>query len=153
MVVGDLRGALAKLQSLPESSGKVGTMGFCMGGRFAYLAGCKVPGLSAAIDCWGGGVVMGEADLTDKRPVAPIDYTKDLNCPVLGLFGNEDRSPTAEQVDQHEAALKEHGKEYEFHRYDDAGHGFFYHHVPMYRQAQAVDGWNKIWAFLEKHIG
>ena len=56
------------------------------------------------------------------------------------------------KVDQHEAALKEHGKTYEFHRYPGAGHGFFYYHRPNYRQEQAVDGWNKVFAFLDKHL-
>ena len=71
---------------------------------------------------------------------------------MLGLFGNEDRAPTPEQVDQHEAELKKHGKKYEFHRYDGAGHGFFYYDRPAYRIEQAVDGWKKVFAFLEKHL-
>ncbi|MGH8057649.1 MAG: dienelactone hydrolase family protein, partial [Candidatus Entotheonellia bacterium] len=54
---------------------------------------------------------------------------------------------------QHEAALKQHGKNYEFHMYPGAGHGFFYYDRPAYRQEQAVDGWKKIWAFLAKHLG
>ena len=41
---------------------------------------------------------------------------------------------------------------YEFHRYDGAGHGFFYYHAAAYRQAQAVDGWQKVFAFLEKYL-
>lgn len=90
--------------------------------------------------------------LTEKFPVSPLDYTRDLSAPLLGLFGNEDKNPTPEQVDQHEAELVKHGKDYEFHRYDGAGHGFFYDHTPAYRQAQAVDGWAKVWAFLEKHL-
>ena len=92
-------------------------------------------------------------ELTANQPVAPIDYTASLPCPLLGLFGNEDQSPTAEQVDLHEEELKKHNKSYEFHRYDGAGHGFFYYDRPMYRQEQAVDGWNKVWAFLEKNLG
>jgi carboxymethylenebutenolidase len=36
--------------------------------------------------------------------------------------------------------------------YPDAGHGFFYYHSPAYRQQQAVDGWQKIFAFLQKHL-
>lgn len=90
--------------------------------------------------------------LNPKTPVAPIDYTRDLNCPVLGLFGNEDSHPAPEQVNQHEAELKKQGKTYEFHRYDGAGHGFFYYHRPAYRQAQAVDGWEKVFVFLEKYL-
>jgi carboxymethylenebutenolidase len=82
--------------------------------------------------------------------VSPLDYTKDLPCPILGLFGNDDKNPTPEQVDQHEAELKKHNKDHEFHRYDGAGHGFFYYQYPAYRQAQAMDGWQKVFAFLEK---
>jgi len=48
--------------------------------------------------------------------------------------------------------LKKHGKTYEFHRYDGAGHGFFYWHRPMYRAEQAMDGWAKIWAFFGKYL-
>jgi carboxymethylenebutenolidase len=150
--VGDIAGALQLLRSLPYVSSKVGVFGTCSGGRHAYLAGCRVPGFDAVVDCWGGRVVMTEDQLTPHSPVAPIDYTPDLSCPVLGLFGKEDRSPSPEQVALHEEALKKHGKTYEFHMYPDAGHGFFYYHRPNYRQQQAVDGWEKIFAFLEKYL-
>lgn len=149
--VGDLKGSLEYLTSLPYVN-KVGIFGTCSGGRQTFLAACRVEGFSAAVDCWGGRVVMKEEDINDKFPVSPLDYTKDLNCPLLGIFGNEDHGPTPAQVDQHEAALKAEGKSYEFYRYDDAGHGFFYHHRPNYRQAQAVDGWQKVFSFLEKHL-
>ena len=95
---------------------------------------------------------MPPENLTAKQPVAPIDYTKDLSCPILGLFGEEDQSPTPEQVAQHEQELKNHNKTYEFHMYPGAGHGFFYYHRPNYRQEQAVDGWQKIFTFLEKYL-
>ena len=95
---------------------------------------------------------MPKEDLNPKQPVAPIDYTKDLSCPLLGLFGEEDQSPSPEQVAQHEQELKKHGKNYEFHMYPNAGHGFFYYDRSAYRQEQAVDGWNKVFAFLEKHL-
>jgi carboxymethylenebutenolidase len=95
---------------------------------------------------------MAPDDLNPKAPVAPLDYTKDLPCPLLGLFGEDDQAPTVDQVAIHEAELKKYGKSYEFHMYPDAGHGFFYYHRPNYRQEQAVDGWEKIFAFLEKHL-
>src|SRR5919205_845909 len=100
------------LYSLPFSNGKVGVFGTCSGGRQAFLAACRVPGFDAVVDCWGGRVVMAPQDLTPKQPVAPIDYTKDLSCPLLGLFGEEDQSPTPAQVAQHEQTLKQHGKVY-----------------------------------------
>jgi carboxymethylenebutenolidase len=95
---------------------------------------------------------MAQEQLSPKSPVAPLEYTKDLPCPILGLFGNDDSHPSPEQVDQHEAELKKYGKRYEFHRYDGAGHGFFYYHRPNYRQAQAEDGWEKVFVFLEKNL-
>jgi carboxymethylenebutenolidase len=152
-VVGDMAASMRLLRGLPYLNGKVGIMGTCSGGRHTYLTVCRTKGFDAAADLWGGGVVMGESDLTPNRPVAPLDYTKDLSCPLLGLFGEEDRSPTPAQVATHEDELKKHGKDYEFHMYPGAGHGFFYYHVPMYRQEAAVDGWRKMFAFFEKHLG
>jgi len=152
-VVADAEGAIRYLRSQPTANGKVGVIGSCSGGRHAYLVATRSSEpVDAVVDLWGGGVVARPEDLNEKRPVAPIDYTKDLQAPLLGLFGNEDRSPSAEQVDEHEAALKQLGKDYEFHRYEGAGHGFFYNHAPAYRQEAAVDGWNKVWTFFEKHL-
>jgi carboxymethylenebutenolidase len=151
--VGDIAGAFRYLHSLPIVSDKVGVFGTCSGGRHAYLAACRVPGFDAVVDCWGGRVVMPPEALTSNFPVAPLDYTQDLPCPILGLFGEDDTSPSPEQVVIHESELEKYGKTYEFHLYPNAGHGFFYYHRPNYRQEQAVDGWHKIFTFLEKYLG
>lgn len=151
-VVADCTAALHWLKSLPTSNGKVGIIGSCSGGRHAMVVAGRVAGFDAVVDLWGGGVVATADQLTPKRPVAPIDYTKDLTAPVLGIFGNEDQNPSPAQVDQHEAALKQHGKPYEFHRYDGAGHGFIYYDRPPYRQQQAMDAWGKVFAFFEQRL-
>jgi carboxymethylenebutenolidase len=153
-VVGDAAGAAAFLRGQPTSNGKVGVIGSCSGGRHAFLAATRSDAFDAVVDLWGGNVVMAKEDLSDKRPVAPIEYTKDLSIPLLGLFGEEDQSPTPEQVAMHEAELKKHGADYEFHMYPGAGHGFFYHDRPAaYRAEQAVDGWQKVFAFFARHLG
>lgn len=152
-VVGDGQACVELLKALPISNGKVGVMGTCSGGRHAYLTACRTPAVDALVDCWGGRVVMAPEDLDEVMPVAPIDLTPQLSCPVLGLFGNDDKNPTPEDVDRLEAALQEHGKAHEFHRYDGAGHGFFYYDKPAaYRAEQALDGWNKIWDFLGRTL-
>lgn len=151
-VVADCAAALSWLQAKPGATGKVGVIGSCSGGRHALLAASRTPGFAAVADLWGGNVVMPQDQLSPARPVAPIDYTKDLNAPLLGLFGNDDQAPSPDQVDAHEAALREHGKSYEFHRYDGAGHGFFYYHTPLYRPEQAMDGWGKVFAFFAQHL-
>jgi carboxymethylenebutenolidase len=146
-------GAAGYIKSLPISNGKVGVSGSCSGGRHTFLCACRTSGVfDAAVECWGGNVVQAEDRLTAAQPVSPLDYTKDLSCPLLGLFGNDDQNPTPAQVDTHEQELKAHGKNYEFHRYDGAGHGFFYYHLGMYRQEQAVDAWGKVWDFLGRNL-
>ncbi len=151
-VMGDCEGSLKFLRALPYSNGKVGVIGMCSGGRHAYLAACTVEGFDAVIDCWGGGVITAKESLTPARPVAPIDYTPNLNIPLLGLFGNDDHSPTAEQVNLHEEELKKYGKNYQFYRYDGAGHGFWYYHTKSYRQEQAMDAWGKAFEFFKEHL-
>ena len=151
-VVGDLDAARQWLRVQPTSNGRGGIVGTCSGGRQALLTASRAQGFNAVIDLWGGGVVAAKEALTPKQPVAPVDYTKDLQTPLLGLFGNDDQRPTPAEVDTHEEELKKHGKTYEFHRYDGAGHGFFYYDRPMYRQQQAMDGWAKVFAFFAKHL-
>jgi carboxymethylenebutenolidase len=129
-------------------------IGFCSGGRATYLAACTIPNLQAAIDCWGGSVVVNDpSQLTPKRPVAPIDLTANITAPLMGLFGNDDMNPSRADVDKTEAKLKELGKTYEFHRYDGAGHNFLNWSGPNYRPQQAQDGWKKVFAFYNKHLG
>src|SRR5512144_1677523 len=90
-VVGDVAGAMVFLRAQNNANGKVGGIGFCSGGRHAYLAGCRIIDIDAVVDCWGGNVVVADkAALNDKRPVAPIDLTEHLSAPLLGLFGNDD---------------------------------------------------------------
>lgn len=151
-VVGDCEAAMHYLRALPYCSGKVGIIGTCSGGRNAYLAACRIRGFNAAVDCWGGKVVMKPEDFTPRQPVAPIDYTEQLSCPLLGIFGNDDLSPSPQQVDQLEEALKQHGKAYQFHRYDGAGHGFWYYDRQNYRPQQAMDAWQKVFAFFREHL-
>ena len=154
-MLGDVTGAIDFLRSQPHASGKVGVIGFCSGGRQTYLVAAKLSHLiQGAADCWGGNVIVDDKSrLTKAQPTAPIEFTEGINCPLLGLFGNEDPNPSADQVNRTEAELKKHGKNYEFHRYDGAGHAFFAHYRPNYRPEQAVDGWHKVFAFFHKNLG
>ena len=152
-MLGDVAGAMAFLRAQSNANGKVGIIGFCSGGRQTYLSACRLPDVNAAVDCWGGRVMADPAALTAKQPVAPIDYSKDLNCPLLGLFGNDDKEPSPDQVNKTEAILKDLGKTFEFHRYDGAGHAFFDWSRPSYRPEQAMDGWKKVLDFFHHNLG
>ena len=153
-VIGDAEGAAAYLRAQPHANGKVGLIGYCSGGRHVFLIACKSSAFNAAVDCWGGNVIVDDPkQLNAKRPVAPIDLADKLNIPLLGIFGNDDENPNKDQVKRTEAVLKKLGKNYEFHRYDGAGHAFFNTARVAFRPEQAADGWAKVFAFFRKHLG
>lgn len=150
--LGDVEAAIAYLRSQPYCNGKIGIIGYCSGGRQTYLAACKLSGINAAVSCYGGRVVCPPEELTERQPVAPIDYTADMSCPILMFFGKEDQRPSPEDMAITEAALKKHGKTYEIYAYDNAGHSFFAVDRPDYRVHAAVDGWQKLLAFFNKYL-
>ena len=150
--MGDVQAAIDYLRALPYLNGKVGVIGYCSGGRQAYLAACTLRGIDAVIVCYGGGVAAKPEELTPRQPVAPIDLTQKLQCPLLGFFGIEDTRPSPADAAKTEAALKQFGKTYEFHTYENAGHAFFAVDRPQYRVHAAVDGWKKVFAWFGKHL-
>lgn len=150
--IGDVDGAIKYLESMPYYNGKVGVIGFCSGGRQVYLTACNIDRIDAGVNCYGGRVVADPESLTPRQPVAPIDMTENLSCPLLGLFGAEDRSPSPEDVKRIEEELKRFNKTYEFHTYENAGHAFFSVDRPSYRQHAAIDGWQKVFSWFEKYL-
>ena len=150
-LVGDVGGAAAHLRALPTSNGKVGVIGYCSGGRQSVLAACNLD-LDAAVDCYGAYVTGTPPQGFPLKVTNLLDQLPKLRCPVLGLFGNQDQHPSPQHVDELEQILKDNGKAYEFHRYDEAGHGFFAVDRAMYRVAAANDGWERIAAFYAKYL-
>ncbi len=150
-LVGDVAGGAAYLRALTSSNGKVGVIGFCSGGRQSVLAACSLP-LQAAVDCYGA-FVTGTPPEGLTLKVGPIKHMiKDLSCPLLGLFGKDDKYPSPEQVTELEEELKARGKTYEFHSYEGAGHAFFQVDRPSYRPEAAMDGWQRIWSWFGQHL-
>jgi carboxymethylenebutenolidase len=150
-IVGDVAGAAAYLRGLSSSNGRVGVIGYCSGGRQAFLAACSLP-LDAAVDCYGA-FVVGEPPETFPFPVQPLLPIADrLSCPLLGLFGADDRYPSPDQTAQLEEALTKHGKTFEFHTYDGAGHAFFAVDRPSYRPQAAVDGWQRVFGWFDRYL-
>ncbi len=150
-LVGDVAGGMAYLKGLSNSNGKVGTIGYCSGGRQSFLAAVSLD-LDAAVDCYGA-FVVGEVPEGMPLKVGPIvDKTPNLSCPLLGLFGEEDAYPSPAQVTELEEALQAAGKTYEFHSYPNAGHAFFSVNRPAYRVEAANDGWEKIFTVYAKYL-
>jgi len=151
-LLGDVDGAARHLRSLAHSNGRAGVIGYCSGGRQSVLAACNLE-LDAAVDCYGAFVVGTPPEGFPIKISGFPEQIPALRCPLLGLFGNEDAHPSPADVDELERLLKEAGKTYEFHRYDDAGHAFFSVDRPSYRVAAALDGWERIEAFFGTYLG
>lgn len=149
--IGDAAGTLTYLRGLPVSNGKVGTIGYCSGGRQSFLAACELP-IDAAVDCYGAFVVSTSPPELPFRMEPIIDRASRISCPILGLFGVEDKNPAPAEVERIDAELTRLGKEHEFHTFDDAGHGFFSVDRPAYRVAAAVEGWRLVFDFYGRHL-
>ena len=151
-VIGDVRTAADALRALDGHNGKVGVIGHCSGGRQALLVATALP-LDAAVDCYGAFALEPPPAASGLKMTSIKDRLGDLGCPVLGLFGDEDKNPAPAEVDRQAAILAGHGKKFERHSYEGAGHGFFATDRPGYRPQAAVDGWRRIFAFLDRHLG
>jgi carboxymethylenebutenolidase len=126
-------------------------IGYCSGGRQAFLAAVSLP-LDAAVDCYGAFVVGAPPEGMPLKVGPLVQRTKDLTCPLLGLFGADDQYPSPEQVTELEQELKAQGKTYEFHTYEGAGHAFFSVNRPAYRPEAAMDGWNRIFTWFNRYL-
>lgn len=148
--VADLSAAFGLLSGLQSVDGeRIGILGHCWGGRVAWLGACHEPRYRACAVFYGGRIKLPFADGAPP----PITLAKNIRCPVLGIFGNEDQGPSPEDVDDYEAALETNGIAHEFHRYDGAGHGFQdFNNPERYREAQSEDAWEKALAFFRRQL-
>ena len=90
--IGDVQRRGRYLRALPTANGKVGVIGYCSGGRQAYVVACSLD-IDAAVDCYGGRVVATPEDLTPARPISPIDRTPDLALPAARALRRRGRQP------------------------------------------------------------
>ena len=151
-LVGDVAGAVEHLRSLPGANGKFGVIGHCSGGRQSFLAALSLP-LDAAVDCYGGFVVgtpPAGHPLVGWEPL--VNKTPDLSCPLLGLFGAEDKYPSPEHVAELEEALKAAGKTYKFRTYEGANHGFLQVDSARYHAESAVEAWREILDWFGRYL-
>lgn len=120
-------------------------VGFCMGGRLAWLWAAHDADVRGAAIFYGGNAMQPWGD-----GPSPFERFAEIDCPMLGLFGNEDENPSPADVDRFVAAFEGLGKPFECARYDGAGHAFLNFMRPSHREAAAADAWAKCVAFLRK---
>jgi carboxymethylenebutenolidase len=130
-------------------SERIGVTGFCWGGSTTIQYAAYDKQLGAAV-AWYGPPGRGYKD--EPQPVSGFDVAKDIMCPFLGLFGEEDKNPTPEEVHKFEALLKEHNRNVEIVIYPAAGHAFHADYRQSYRAEAAKDGWTRCVGWLNRYV-
>jgi carboxymethylenebutenolidase len=140
----DIQATHAHLVGMPECTGKIGAVGFCLGGALAFVAATRSRvdgrGIDAAVCYYGSAIndMLGQVDA--------------LQCPSMFHYGSVDPYITAEMIDQVEAAVQG-CPGVEFHRYADAGHAFSNWDAPsMYNEAAADQAWTRTEDFFARHL-
>lgn len=136
----ELQGLFDALKNDPQSTGKIGSVGFCFGGRMSLLLGINRP-IDAVCTFYGGGMQQ------------IFDQMDALKCPVLGLFGDQDVSIPVGTVEQFDLILDKVGVEHEIIVYPHSGHAFFRDSDPkVYKHEAANDAWERVKKFFQTHL-
>ena len=151
-VLADLQAAVDWLRARPEVRGRaVGLTGFCMGGKYAFLAASHCRDLAAVVPWYG---MLRAPSLDAENPEHALDALERARCPVLALFGAEDALIPQSDVDELRRRALARGLPIEIVVYPGAGHAFANESRPdVYREAAANDGWRRALEFLAKHLG
>jgi carboxymethylenebutenolidase len=134
----DMVAAAAALRARPEVEGhKIGAIGYCMGGRLAFLSAATA-GVDAAVAYYGGGI----HDQLDKAAA--------IQCPVLFHYAERDDHISMAAVDKVRTAM--HGKSTELHVYPGAMHGFNCWARASYHAPSAALAHGRSLQFLANHL-
>lgn len=151
-ILADLQAAVDLLAGHASVSGRVGIVGFCMGGQYALLAACSCRGISACAPFYG--MVRYRAGLDPKKkPRSVLDALPDLTCPVQGFYGAEDTIVPVADVEALRRGIAAAGQPGDVILYPGAGHAFMNDTRPaMYREDAARDAWPRLVAFLRTRL-
>jgi carboxymethylenebutenolidase len=135
----EISAAVAYLKEHPRGNGKVGVIGFCMGGALAFAAACHVEGLSAVVPFYG------------VPPADKVDYAK-VTAPILAHFAKNDEWATVAKAEAIKKELDAQTKPMRLETYD-AGHAFMNDTRPeAYDEKSATLAWQRSIDFLKKNL-
>jgi carboxymethylenebutenolidase len=145
----DVRAGFSHLRGLAGvDPGRVGVLGFCMGGFTAFLAACRTD-TAATVAFYGGGIVRPRPGL---KLVPLLEEAGSIDAPLLCIFGETDTAIPPEDVEAIRSRLQALGKVHEVVVYPEAGHGFLCSDRASYHEAAAVEAWARTLEWLGRHL-
>jgi carboxymethylenebutenolidase len=147
-IINDINAAIGFLKNQRQvDGGRLGIVGFCMGGRLVYLMSAASKDLKAGVMFYGSSTMVpfGEGP-------SPFDHTREINCPIQGHFGAEDQNPSPEDMRKLDLELTKYGKVHEFHAYAGAAHAFANLGSNNYRPHAAALSWPKATEFFSRYL-
>ena len=130
--------AVPFLEHHPESTGKVGAVGFCWGGGMINRIAVLAPDLKAGVVYYG------------LQP--PAEQVAAIRAPLLLHYAGLDQRVNA-GIPAYEAALKAEHKRYTIYMYPNVNHAFNNDTSSRYDKAAAELAWSRTIAFFKQHLG
>jgi carboxymethylenebutenolidase len=148
-VINDVNATVRFLQShdaVDES--RFGIIGFCMGGRLAYLMAAAIPSFKAAVAYYPGNTFRAWG----RDIPSPFERTSEISCPLQGHFGAEDKNPSPDDMEKIAAELTKFNKTHELYSYPNAAHAFMDNTKESYRSDADETSWPRTLKFLTTHL-
>jgi carboxymethylenebutenolidase len=148
-IIRDVDACVGYLQRRPGvDGGRLGIIGFCMGGRIVYLTAAASPAFKAAVAYYGGNIFRAWG----RDLPSPFERTAEIDCPIQGHFGAEDKNPSPEDMARLDAELTKFKKRHEFYAYPGAGHAFMDSTKDSYRSHADEASWPRTLDFFNRHL-
>jgi carboxymethylenebutenolidase len=149
-IINDIAATVGFLQSSNSVDGaRLGIIGFCMGGRVAYLMAAANPAFRATVAYYPGNTFRAWG----RDIPSPFERTVEIHCPVQGHFGADDTNPSQEDMAKLDAELGKFNKPHQFYSYANAAHAFMDNTKKSYRRDADHASWPRTLEFLGRHLG
>jgi carboxymethylenebutenolidase len=132
-----------------HSSGKVGAVGFCMGGTLVMLLASRESRLAAGVIYYG---FPANPTPSEYRPYEPLQEVASVATPLLGFWGDQDHGVGMDNVERYRSGLTDAGKEHHFAIYPGLPHGFLTFDESSPNYAASADSWDKTMLFFGTHV-
>jgi len=141
--IADLQRVIDVLET--RGGGKLGTVGFCMGGTLVMLLAAREPRVAAGVIYYG---FPANPNPTDNRPLEPLQEADRVGHPLLGFWGDQDHGVGIDNVERYRAALAAAGKQHDFTIYPGLPHGFLTFDPDKPHFTESQDSWRQLLAFF-----